>query len=133
MNRVFGIPAAAEPVLASYRDVEAMKANPHYEAAKAGDAEAARQLVEQTVRPETLAQARGRFGPDVLYVPVHAEEAAGRNKIPLAVAHYYAAATGAEVEDRIIQTVRAHHTGARPMERLIARPGFAGPVQPGRR
>jgi hypothetical protein len=34
--RRHGIPATAEPIVHSYREVETMKANPHYAAAKAG-------------------------------------------------------------------------------------------------
>jgi len=131
--RTRGIPASAEPVVSSYRDVSEMTSNPHYEAAKAGDSEAARQFVVQTVRPATLEAARRRFGSDAVFVPVHAEEAAGRNKIPMTLAHYYAAATGGEVAEDIVQASRAYHTGMRPLERLVARPGFDGPVEPGRR
>ncbi|MBU2856340.1 phosphoribosyltransferase [Acidithiobacillus ferrooxidans] len=33
----------------------------------------------------------------------------------------------------IVQSNRAYHTGAKPMERLLARAEFAGEVQPGKR
>lgn len=131
--RTFGIPSSAEPIISSFRNAEDLKASPYYEAAKGGDPSAAHQFVSSVIHPDTVASAGQRFGPDVSYVPVHAEEAAGRNAIPYAVANYYAASTGANVADDIIQNSREFHTGARPMERLISRPSFSGPVQPGRR
>ena len=66
---------------------------------------------------------RGRPGPgpDALYAPVRAEEASGRNKIPVALAKFYAHMTGARDALDIAQGNRAFHTGARPMERIVGR------------
>jgi hypothetical protein len=130
--RRFGIPPAADPPISSYRNTNALQAHPAYEAAKAGDPEAAVRLVQDIVNPGTVQEAARRFGPAVTYVPVHAEEAAGRNRIPYTLANYYATLTGADVAPDIVQATRAYHTGANAIERLIARPLFEGPVQPGR-
>ncbi|GAB4193319.1 MAG: hypothetical protein OHK0024_33530 [Thalassobaculales bacterium] len=80
-----------------------------------------------------IARAEERFGQDVIYLPVSAEEASGRNKIPVALAALYAERTDADATADIVQSSRSYHTGAKPTERLIARPAFDGPVEPGRR
>jgi hypothetical protein len=85
------------------------------------------------VKPETVEEARSRFGADVIYAAPHAEEASGRNAIPRTMARYYAQATGASTDTGIVQSVRAFHTGANAIERLISRPLFDGPVEAGRR
>lgn len=130
--RMRGLPGKAEDQIATFTNVDQIKANPNYKAAKGGDRVAAADLVEQLVKSEDLQRARQNFGADAIYVPVIAEEAGGRNKIPEMLAHYYAAATGAKVADDITQANRVHHTGARPMERLISRAVFEGPVEAGR-
>lgn len=129
--RKFGLPQEAEPTVTSFRSDAPLKAHPDYKAAKAGDVEAADRVVSALTKPDTLAQARVRFGADAIYVPVVAEEAAGRNKLPLALAHRYARETGARVADDIAQSSRVYHTGGKPMERILARPSFDGPVEPG--
>jgi hypothetical protein len=131
--RRFGIPAAADPPIFSYRNTSPLYSHPDYVAAKAGDPEAAARFVLDMAKPETVEAARQRFGPDVNYAPVHAEEEAGRNAIPHFLADYYAEATGADVAPDIVQTSRAYHTGANAMARMIARPTFEGPVEAGQR
>lgn len=128
-----GIPQPADPPVSSYTRDSDIKAHPDYAAAKTGDREAAARLVPDLVRPETVEEALRRFGPDAIYVPVIAEEAGGRNKIPEMLAYYYAGSTGAAAADDIIQSSRAFHTGARPMERLLkeARALFEGDVVKG--
>lgn len=66
-------------------------------------------------------------------MPVLAEEAAGRNKIPLMLAARHALAIGAEFSTQIVQSSRAFHTGARPLERILSRAMFDGEVTRGRR
>jgi N12 class adenine-specific DNA methylase len=133
-RRSQGVPkAAAETVHTFTKDAD-IKAHARYREAKAGDWQAAVAVVDDLVPDVDLQRARERFGTDVVYVPVIAEEASGRNKLPNALAELYAQATGAAVEpSAITQVNRAFHTGARPMDRLISRPIFAGPVEPGRR
>ncbi|MBX6420186.1 MAG: hypothetical protein IRZ06_04135, partial [Nevskia sp.] len=130
--RSTGFDKASGTVVADFKNDIPLKANPDYKAAKAGDTDAAVRLVKALVKPESIEAARA-FGKDVTYVPVHAEEAAGLNKIPSALAAYYAKQTGADVGGTIVQTNRAYHTGANAMERLLARAEFSGKVEPGRR
>jgi hypothetical protein len=130
--RATSVPRAADPPISSYTVDAPLKAHPSYTAAKAGDSEAAARLVAALVKADQIEAARTRFGRDARYVPVIAEEATGQNAIPEALAHYYARQVGAEVEDRIVQASRAFHTGARPLDRMLARPIFEGPVEPGR-
>jgi len=126
-----GLPESAEPVF-DYRNDIPIKRHPDYKAAKAGDTEAAARMVRDMVKPESLEASR-KLGPDVIYVPVHAEEAGGRNSIPLALAAAHARAAGARVALGIVQTNKAFHTGAGAMERIMNRAEFAGKVEPGQR
>ena len=128
-----GIPAEASEVIREFTDDAELKAHPDYKAAKAGDAEAAARLVRALVSAASLDVARDRFGSDVVYVPVMAQEATGHNQIPNALAMQYAEATGGTVVDGIVQSNAAHHTGARPLERMAVRPIFDGDVVAGKR
>lgn len=119
---------AGEKVISSYGNNAQVKKNPDYEAAKGGDREAAARLVETLVKPETIAEAKRRFGDGVIYAAPHAIEATGENWIPLALATLYAAHTGGKVDGKIVQTVKAFHTGAGAIERLISRARFSGDV-----
>src|SRR2546421_12836177 len=56
-----------------------------YDAAKAGDIEAAARVVESVLRPE-LVEAMGHRVAGSLVLPLHAEESTGRNKLPIAYA-----------------------------------------------
>lgn len=131
--RRYGIPPAADPPISTFADTQALRAHPDYQAGKGGDGAAAVRLVADLAGAETLAAARQRFGPGTVFVPVSAEETGGRNAIPSALAALYAVVTDGETDATIVQSVRAHHTGAGPMERLISRPRFDGDVVPGGR
>lgn len=76
---------------------------------------------------------RRRFASDAMFVPVLAQEAAGRNKIPLLLAAFHAQSIGADFTTEIVQSSRAFHTGARPLERVLSRARFDGAVTPTRR
>ncbi len=123
--------APPKTVIADFKNDEPLKANSNYKAAKAGNVDAAARLVQALVKPQSIEQARAEFGPDAVYVPVHAEEASGRNQIPNMLAMLYAEKAGGQVGAGIFQTNRAFHTGAKPMERLMTRAEFAGDVTPG--
>ena len=47
------------------------------------------------MQPDQIEAAHNRFGPDVTYVPVVAQEASGHNAIPRTLAEFYAARAGA--------------------------------------
>lgn len=130
--RTSAFPADAA-LLADFRNDEPLKRHADYRAAKSGDADAAAELVKQLVKSDTLEAARQRFGSDVAYLPVMAQEASGKNAIPNALASYYANATGTAKAGRIFQVNKAYHTGADAMQRMIARSEFAGEVIPGQK
>lgn len=117
-------------VIGTFKNDMPMKAHPDYKAAKGGDMAAALRLVQDLVTPEDLQTAKDQFGQNSVFVPVHAEEASGRNKIPIALAAYYAQSVGAALDPNLLQANRAYHTGADAMQRLIARTEFNGAVVP---
>ncbi|MCA1458106.1 hypothetical protein I6F35_33775 [Bradyrhizobium sp. BRP22] len=131
--RTAGIPRSAGEVIAPHKTDQAIKANPNYKAAKAGDPAAALRLVEANLPDAIIEKARQQFGTDAIYAPVVAEEQSGHNAIPAAMAAYLAEMAGGDVTADIKQTNRAFHTGAKAMERLASRARFAGPVQAGRK
>lgn len=118
------------PDLVRNADLKALEKEPEYVAAKGGDWRAAIALVSRLVTPATVEQVRylcaGRT--DLRIVPVLAEEAQGRNKIPLAFAEVLAQALGAEVEYGITQRERVFRTNSSADHRLAFSPTFAGTV-----
>lgn len=131
--RSTGFDKASGTVVADFKNDNPLKAHVDYKSAKAGDVAAAARLVQALVKPESIEAAKKAFGDDVIYVPVHAEEASGRNKIPGMLAHLYSDRTGGSVDLDIMQANRAFHTGANAMERLLARAEFSGDVELGGR
>src|SRR5581483_1422740 len=81
-------PWGAFPDLVRNADLKALEKEPEYIAAKGGDWEAAITLVSRLVTEATIEQVRGlcEAAAELRIVPVLAEEAEGRNKIPLAFA-----------------------------------------------
>lgn len=105
-------------------------AHPDYAAAKAGDDEAAARLVRDYITKDVVDRFKALIGdrkPTI--VPVHAEEATGRNKIPRAFAEGLAQVLGLRVDTGIVQSVRAHHTGAGAYHRIAFQAAFDGPVE----
>lgn len=131
-RRTTGFDKASGTVVADFKNDSPLKAHADYKMAKAGNVESAIRLVRDLVKTESI-QAASSFGDGVIYVPVHAEEASGRNKIPDALAAHYAANAGGQFGAGIMQANRAYHTGANAMERLLSRAEFSGKVEPGKR
>ena len=104
--------------------------SPVYDAAKAGDSAAANLVVRAVIQPE-LVQTMAQAYPDAVVVSVHAEEAAGRNKLPQMYALAISDIGGLRIDDAIVQTNRTRHTGATARQRLSRSPTFFGPVQTG--
>jgi hypothetical protein len=127
------IPLNVGEILTSYFNVNQVKAHKDYINAKSGDKPSATRLVRALVKDDTVAEARARYGQDVLYAYPHALESTGTNMIPAAMANYYAKKAGGKIAPPIVQTNKAYHTGAGAMERMIARPSFEGDVVPGGR
>ena len=112
-----------------------------HEAANAGSNEAALKLVQNILGDERIGKkanpkweklrALAEAHPGAIVVPVHAEEATGRNRIPAQYAVMIKKITGLPVGIDIVQSVRAHHTGANASDRMTRRAAFDGPVERG--
>lgn len=116
--------------LSLLRQDQALKAHAAYKQAKAGEQNAALELVLD-VAVAWLYEHRERFGSGLLFVAPHAQEAAGDNAIPQTLAAVCAAIYQGKVDTVIVQSDRVYHTGADPMERMAARAQFEGRVIPG--
>ena len=108
------------------------KKHPRYHAAKAGDVDAALEIVTSLVRQPILDEIGGILAVRKPWViPVMAEEASGRNKLPSAYATVLARYFGLENSVDIVQTVRAKHPGADAFHRIAVQPQFGGRVVAG--
>lgn len=104
--------------------------HPDYAAAKGGDIEAALRLAQDIVTPELVAKVRAAIGDTKpVVVPVAAEEATGRNRIPVAAAGVLAQRLGLSTSGAIVQANRAHRTGMDGLDRIFAPVDFAGAVE----
>lgn len=113
-------------------DLGMLKGDVHYEAAKGGSTADALAMVQAHITDEflsSIAQLAGGQNPRL--VPVLAQEQAGRNKIPLALATCLGDALELEVDTDIVQVVRAFRTNKGADHRLAFCPAFDGPVQAG--
>ncbi|HWK44928.1 MAG TPA: phosphoribosyltransferase [Stellaceae bacterium] len=103
-----------------------------YPAAKAGDIEAASRVVDKLIDPAQVDALRGLIGDrKPIIVAVHADEAAGRNKLPQAYAKTLGDQLGLQVDNDIIQANSPQRTGQDGVYRLTNRSAFDGEVTPG--
>ncbi len=112
-------------------DIRLVK-QPGYEAAKAGDARAARDVVREMLDPDAVAHLREMIGdrkPVIVFV--HAEEAAGKNALPGAYAHALGKELGLPVDRDIVQANKPQRTGKDALYRLTTPVEFDGPVKRG--
>lgn len=109
------------------------QAHPDYEAAKAGDDAAALRLARDLVTDSYVAALRAGLpkGAKPTIVPVLAEEAAGRNRIPLAVAKVLGEKLGVPVNTGILQADKVSRGGSDGFHRLANSPSFSGEVAAG--
>lgn len=106
--------------------------DPSYAAAKGGDMKAALELVDRVMPDDIERRVRATIGDArPIVAAVHAEEAAGRNKIPLATAFVLGERLGLQVDEKLVQASRAKRTGSDGMARLGVQPEFAGEVERG--
>lgn len=104
-----------------------------YTQAKAGDAEAAYDMVKSLLSTETLDNIRELAGGRVpILISVKAQESSGKNKIPEAMAHAIRASTGWPVDAEIVQINKPGRTGSGSSYRLAFQPVFDGKVEAGR-
>lgn len=122
------------PAVVRNGDLGALKDQPEYVAAKAGDQEAALNLVERLITDDTLEQLRAVIGSDrPRLLPVMAVEDTGTNRIPLAMAEVIADRLGLDVELGITQYEKVSRTGTGSDHRLAFNPTFEGKVEPGQK
>lgn len=95
-----------------------------YKAAKAGKPREAIRLAKRLVKSEKARELLERCGKDCILLPIHADEASGKNKLPLALATQMATMTGMKLSTSVVQSVRAHRTGSDAMYRMLNRPKF---------
>lgn len=123
------------PDVVTHTTVPVRDADPGYTAAKSGDADAALQLARRLIsengvqRLEALAAC-----PEALILPVVADELAGYNAIPDAMAQILATRLGLQaVVGRIVQTNKVGHTRAKTFQRIVTPAAFSGQVLDGGR
>ncbi|KDB45406.1 recombinase [Glaesserella parasuis HPS9] len=101
--------------------------HPLYELAKKGDIDAAYHLAKDLVSDEAIEKLRKIIaGRNVIIVPVHAEEAVGRNMIPVATATVLAKKLNVKVDLSIVQATKVSRTAGDGWHRLIYSPAFDG-------
>lgn len=105
--------------------------HPDYRAAKEGNLSAAMRLINDVVTASDLVKVRAIVGDgDTLVVAVHAEEAQGRNKIPLAYAARIADEFGKRLDVKIVQVKQVNRSGSDGIHRLATRVNFSGAIYP---
>lgn len=115
LNRSFGFPKSLNALFLFQSDVGIKKFS-QYKEAKAGDANAALNLVIE-LAVAWLYTHRDRFTANLIFVAPHAKEATGDNAIPQTLA----------ADTEIVQTDRVYHTGVDPMAYAM-RAQFEGQV-----
>ncbi len=122
-------PPLVPPVLI-HAEIAAVKNHPAYPFAKSGDADAAAELVADTLSAP-LVEAVGRWASRAIVIPVHAAEAQGVNAIPLALAKALARQLGWPVWTEVVQINVVAHTGASGIARIARQALFDGEVLAG--
>ena len=113
-------------------DLGSLQNEPEYDAAKAGDKEAAFKLVGRLFDDTTAEAIRELIGDSrPLILPVISFEANGRNWIPLAFAEVLAGRLDLDVEVGIAQREKIKRTGTGSDYRLAFNPRFIGNVKEG--
>lgn len=104
--------------------------HPLYEKAKAGDTKSAYMLANALMTDNAIGCIRQIIGNNkkVVIVPVHAEEAIGRNKIPSAIAVILAKKLEIDVNTDIIQATKVSRTAQDGWYRLANPPVFEGKI-----
>ncbi|NCD22070.1 MAG: DEAD/DEAH box helicase, partial [Spartobacteria bacterium] len=120
------------PKAFSHTTVSKVTGHPDYDAAKAGNLDAARRLVADLVKPERLKELAERF-PGAVVVPVEEVEAKGVNRIPYALAEAIAGHGLSMLGAPIYQTSTFKRKDLDAVARLKARKVFEGEVAAGRK
>ena len=100
-----------------------------YKKAKAGNTDSAFELSDYLITDTGLKKLKKLIGRrKVTFVPVHAEENQGKNKIPLAVAFILYKRLNAKLNTEIIQATKVSRTGNNGWYRLANPPLFDGKI-----
>ncbi|MBL3825176.1 MULTISPECIES: hypothetical protein [unclassified Marinobacter] len=106
--------------------------HPRYAEAKSGDVNAAKALVDDIVNDAAIERIREMIGGSKpVVVAAFAEEATGRNKIPVAYAAKIAKDLDLTMDQEIIQSISVKRTGEGSDYRLANHAVFEGQVTPG--
>lgn len=109
-----------------------VKAHPSYTAAKAGDLDAALQLVDGVLNASMVRSLRRYRDENPILTPVHGVEGTSVNNIPIAMGVRLEQRLGYSVESDIVQISKAGHTGASGWWRMQSHALFDGEVNAGR-
>lgn len=116
-----------------HTDLRTRDSHPYYRPAKAGDADSALVLVIDLISDSAVEELKATIaGREVLLLPVVAEETAGFNAIPDAMAQVLSRELAVEaVAGEVVQTNIVGHTRAPAFQRLVTPAIFGGPVRRG--
>lgn len=112
----------------------AVKQHPAYPAAKAGDVDAAFNLVLKTINDDVVNSLSGlaKYEAPIL-ISVHAEEAVGVNAIPEVMADFLCNKLALDKEQSVVQANVVNHTGAGGFARMARQAVFSGEIVPGKK
>ncbi len=118
------------PQVEIHGELKRRDSHPAYLAAKSGDAESAQRLVEDLLSPEETSRIGQLIGGvPVRLLAVTADEVAGFNAIPDAMAQALAAQLGLEVSaGTVMQANKVGHTRAKGWHRLVTPAIFTGEI-----
>jgi hypothetical protein len=116
------------PRVVLHTTVRVRDAHPDYEAAKGGDVEAAARLSDALIDKNAMAGLAAYLATyrNPVFLPVHAEEDAGFNAIPLGMCQFMQLAWDIPIDDNIVQINKVSHTRADGFTRLARQPLFSG-------
>jgi len=125
--RRHGFPSGVKEPFWLFDNDSTLKSYPFYKEAKAGNKEAAVELIANLAL-DFLVGIKNMLPENAIFVAPHAREATGDNAIPQVLAAACSLVMQSEVETDIVQITRVFHTGADPMERMSLRAEFDGAV-----
>jgi len=122
------------PSVLIHASESAVKQHPAYPAAKAGDIDAAFNLVLKTINYDVVNSlyVLAKNEPPV-FISVHAEEAVGVNAIPEVMADFLSSLLAWDKEQSVVQANVVNHTGAGGFARMARQAVFSGEIVPGKR
>ena len=124
---IFRTPWNAFPDVAVQTTVGKLKSHPDYDAAKAGDQDAALRVIDRVFKPGKVTDSCD------LIVPVLQLDQGKQNMLAVAYALRLSRELGAEVFLGISQSNQVSHTGADAITRILGQPTFLGDIPEGRR